>query len=84
MKRPGLIITDHSIVRYLERVGGFDLDRLRREIAQRLQAAADAGAAAVVIEGHAYVIRHDDPRGPAVTTVLPVRPDLPRHVQDGL
>lgn len=69
MKRPRVSVTDHAVVRYLERVGGFDIDTLRREIARRVQAAANAGASTVTIDGAVFVIVAGD-NGPTVTTVM--------------
>jgi hypothetical protein len=82
MKKP-VWVTDHALVRVLERVGGFEIERLRREIARKVQAAVDAGAGAVVIDGYAYIIGRADDRGPAVTTVLKVNPEPQRHVPEG-
>ncbi|UXU74342.1 MULTISPECIES: hypothetical protein [unclassified Paracoccus (in: a-proteobacteria)] len=76
-----VIVSDHAILRYLERVGGFDIARLRREIAQRVQAAADVGAGAVVIDGHSFLIDKGE-FGPVVVTVLPVG-KLPRNLMGG-
>ena len=44
MKKP-VWVTDHALVRVLERVGGFEIERLRREIAKKVQAAVDAALA---------------------------------------
>ena len=82
MKKP-VWVTDHALVRVLERVGGFEIERLRRDIARRVQAAVDAGAGAVVLDGFVYIIGRADERGPAVTTVLEVSPDPQRHVSEG-
>lgn len=76
-----LVVSDHAVIRYLERIGGFDIARLRNEIADRLQSAADAGACGVVIEGHSFLIEHTD-RGPVVVTVLPVG-HYPRNLMGG-
>ena len=70
--KAGLIVSDHAVLRYLERVGGFDISRLRCEIAARLQPAADAGAHGVVIDGHSYLIDQKGERGPVLLTILPV------------
>ncbi len=75
MTKRRLHISDHAVLRYLERVGGFEIERLRKSMAERLNAAAQAGANAVVIDGYAYVIRRDQ-HGPVVTTVLLA--DLPQ------
>jgi hypothetical protein len=69
MKKPRLRVSDHCVLRYLERVGGFDVERLRREIGQRCDAAAAVGACGVKIGGMSFRIK-DSADGPVVTTVL--------------
>ena len=64
-----VLVSDHAVLRYLERVGGFDIETLRRQIADRLEAHAAAGAQSVIIDGHRYVMR-DDTGSCVVTTVL--------------
>ena len=76
-----LIVTDHAVLRYLERLGGFNIEGLRNDIRARLQAAADAGAGAVVIDGHSFLIDRGD-YGPVVVTVLPVGTQ-PRNLMGG-
>ncbi len=68
--RRRVIVTDHALVRYLERVGGFEIDLLRRSIADRLRPFTGLGATGVVIDGHVYVVdvREGDH---VVTTILP-------------
>jgi hypothetical protein len=56
MKKPRLLVTDHAIVRYLERVGGFDIDGLRHQIARRCESGASVGASSVIVEGFAFLI----------------------------
>lgn len=56
MLKPRLLVTDHAIVRYLERVGGFDIDSLRKQIASRCEAGASIGATSVIAEGFAFLI----------------------------
>lgn len=80
MRRGCVRVSDHAILRYLERVGGFDIEGLRAAIAGRLEGAARAGACAVVIDGHVYVIR-EDAQGPIVVTVAPRRSEFPAHAQ---
>lgn len=63
-------ITDHAMLRYLERVVGIDVAAHRREVEQRVATAVDLGACALVREGFRY--RIDDIR---VTTVVPVAAD---------
>ncbi|WP_151720199.1 hypothetical protein [Gemmobacter serpentinus] len=69
-----VVITDHAVLRYLERVGGFQIEALRAALAARLQPGAATGAGAVVIDGYAYVIARRDDEAPAVTTVIKVPP----------
>lgn len=70
MTRPRTHVSDHAVLRYLQRVGGFDIDGLRAAIAVRVDAAACAGASGVVIDGFVFRIRRDV-HGPVVTTVMP-------------
>lgn len=76
-----LTVSDHAVLRYLERVGGFKIARLRREIAERLQPAVNAGANGIVIEGHTFIIEQGK-HGPVVATVLPVA-QAPRNLMGG-
>lgn len=64
-----VLVSDHAVLRYLERVGGFEIEALRQQIADRLEPAASTGAESVVIDGFRYVLRSDS-GGPVVTTVL--------------
>lgn len=69
-----LRVSDHAVLRYLERVGGFEIDRLRAEIARRVLAEGpgirgDGGEICVQIEGIVYVVREDE-YGPIVTTAI--------------
>lgn len=63
-------VSDHAIVRYLERVGGFDIETLRAQIAARVAAAARAGATTIRIDGYDFVIARNDSRALVLTTVL--------------
>jgi hypothetical protein len=72
MKDP-IAVSDHALVRYLERVGGFDLSKLRQELGTRVADAAKAGATTVTMEGFAYRIGRDADGRPVLLTVLPVR-----------
>ncbi len=71
MSRCRTRVSDHAVVRYLERAGGFDIASLRRQIALRVDAAARAGADAITIDGLKYMITADD-FGYVITTVVPV------------
>ena len=63
------IITDHAMLRYLERVIGIDVDLHRRAV----EAIVAQGACAVVVGGHRYAIVDCH-----VVTVKPVRTEVPR------
>lgn len=55
--REGVRVSDHAVVRYLERRYGFDFEGVRAEIATpQLRAAAKAGAAGWKVEGGTFKI----------------------------
>lgn len=64
-----IIITDHAIVRYLERVYGLDLESLKQEITAKIKPAIEIGAASVRIGDHTYCIVIND-RSASLTTVI--------------
>lgn len=69
MKKPLIRITDHALIRYLERVEGLDCERMRRELGARVDAAYRQGACGVVIEGFSVrIIAEND--GLIATTIL--------------
>lgn len=70
MTRPVVYVSDHAVLRYLERIGGIDVEHLRRQIALRCDQAARAGAIGLVIDGHTYVIAQGG-SCPAVVTIKP-------------
>lgn len=62
-----LQVTDHALVRYLERVKGIDTNRLRSSIlTPKLCDAASAGASAIQLDGMIYCIK-----GNQLVTVKP-------------
>jgi hypothetical protein len=63
-------VSDHAIVRYLERVGGFDIGRLKQQIGDRVEEAAKAGARSVIVDGFEFIIGRDSNGHPIVATVL--------------
>lgn len=71
MKRARTGVSDHAIVRYLERVQGYDILRLKAEIGRRVDAAAQAGASAVIIDGFSFQLTRDASGHAIVSTVLP-------------
>lgn len=63
-------VSDHAVLRYLERVGGFDIEGLRASISRRVTPAVSLGATGVVIDGFSYRVGIDD-WGLVVCTVIP-------------
>lgn len=62
-----LFISDHALIRYLERVWGVNVDKARKEmLSPDLRAAAAMGASSLCKNGMAYVIK-----GGRVVTVKP-------------
>ncbi|MBN2740032.1 MAG: hypothetical protein JXR35_03925 [Rhodobacteraceae bacterium] len=58
-------ITDHAVIRYLERVKGIDMDALRHEIGQLVARGYVQGACGVRVSGFNYRIENG-----VVVTVL--------------
>lgn len=69
MKRPP--VTDHAVIRYLERARGVDIDAIRTEIADLCRRGLDQGACGVLAEGLEFRIEG----GAIVTCQIPNRPD---------
>ncbi|WP_333827731.1 hypothetical protein [Pararhodobacter sp.] len=69
MKHPRTRVTDHAVLRYLERVLKLDVETCRRDIGRKVDQAASQGASAIIIEGMAYRMIHDA----GVSTVVTVR-----------
>ncbi|MBP0483962.1 hypothetical protein [Sagittula salina] len=59
MKKPRHYVSDHALVRYMERGLGLDVERLRRDLGRRVDAAAGSatGMNAVNIDGMHYRIK---------------------------
>lgn len=66
-------ITDHALLRYLERVIGIDVEAHRREVENRVRRAVDLGACGLVKDGFRYRISDD-----RITTVVAAHSD-PQH-----
>lgn len=43
-KKPKIIVSDHAVLRYLERIAGLDLDQLKAKLVDQVSGAALAGA----------------------------------------
>jgi hypothetical protein len=61
-------VTDHALVRWLERQHGADLRAYREAIAQTVKDAVNVGASKVTIDGMTYVLEKNN-----VVTVVPGR-----------
>ena len=57
MKAPTVRVSDHAVLRYLERVGGFEIEKLRQAMAARVALSATLGAHTVLIDGHRFVLK---------------------------
>lgn len=68
-------VTDHALIRYIERVQGIDLSDIREHIAQLCAGASGVGARTLIQEGHSFIIK-----GQTVVTVRPIKPQNPRRV----
>ena len=66
MKKPLYHVTDHAIVRYLERVEGVDIETLRRRIGRTVQQGIERDANGVISGGMIYRLR-----GVSVVTIIP-------------
>ena len=75
MKRPLTHVSDHALCRYVERVMGVNIERLRVDIGRAVDDAAKAGASSVKINGMVFRIRDG-----VVVTVVPSGYD-PRHLR---
>ena len=64
-------VSDHAVLRYLERAGGFEIEALRQAIAGRVARTVLPGAHSVVIDGLRYLVRKG-PDGVVVVTVVPL------------
>lgn len=58
MKKPLHPVSDHAVLRYLERRHGLDVESVRRELGHRVEAACEgqSGMSAAVIDGMRFVI----------------------------
>jgi hypothetical protein len=65
MKKPRHNVSDHAVVRYLERVRGVDIARLRAKIGKAAEQALDLGACGAISGGFVYKIRDG-----VVTTIV--------------
>lgn len=72
MKKSMATVSDHAVIRYLERVIGMDIETLRREIGHRVDRAAEMGATGCILDGFEYRMKE----GNVTTVVEASRPDI--------
>lgn len=69
MKKPTVHVSDHALLRYLERVLEVDIETHRRQIGARVSRVLDIegadGASGVVMDGFSYKLQ-----GRTVTTIM--------------
>ena len=68
MKHEPVRITEHAVLRYLERAMGFNVEAVRKHIADTCAGAAAIGAVCVRSEGLRFEITNN-----TVTTIVPDR-----------
>lgn len=67
-------VTDHAVLRYLERAHGLDVDAVRRHLAGRLATGARLGAVGVTVENVKFVLLQNGDHVSAVTALFPQWP----------
>lgn len=65
-----LAVSDHAVLRYLERRQGVDVEAIRAAIAAKADFEAGRGARVVTVDGVILCIGRDRVGGPIVTTAL--------------
>jgi hypothetical protein len=68
VKKPVAHVTDHAVLRYLERVKGIDVEAVRLEVGHVVDRAVEMGAGAAIIDGVRYVLNER-----TIVTVTPVK-----------
>lgn len=69
MKRLPVRVSDHAVLRYLQRVGGFEVEALRDQLRDRIAPLAMAGVESVQVDGFRYLMQ-EDKTGLVVVTVM--------------
>lgn len=80
-----LRVTDHAVLRWLERVEGVDVDSIKRRIARAVRRGVDHGAAGVILDGVTFYLQYACDEAVVTTTHSPYpRPHLaePRLAPD--
>ena len=71
MSKIKVMVSDHAVLRYVERAMGVDVEKIRREIEKQAMAAAALGASRINVNGLRYCLSAPRLGGfVAVTTAL--------------
>lgn len=70
-------VTNHAILRYLERAHGLDIELIRRHIAGRCATGAQLGAIAVTVDSVKFVLEANAADTAVVTVLKPSWPARP-------
>lgn len=73
MKKPLAHVTDHAVLRYLERVKGIDINAVRNELGHVVDTAVKMGAGAAVVDGIKYVLNERTIVTAALVKTVPER-----------
>jgi hypothetical protein len=69
-------ISDHALLRYMERRFGIDVDGFRRLLEAEAGHILDAGASVAVVDGLEFIV---NPQGTVITTVRPAKSMISRQ-----
>lgn len=72
MRKGRIPVSDHAVIRYLERVKGMDIEAVRDEISGLCQRGYERGASGVIIHSLEFVLKEG-----SVVAVLPVHAPRP-------
>ncbi len=64
---PEISVSDHALIRFMERVNGVDVENIRCTIREMVRSAIDAKAMSITIDGFCYTL---DPNRRSVISVL--------------
>lgn len=65
-----ITISDHALLRYLERIIGLDMEAYRERLAQEIAGAAAVGAKSYTVQGTTFILAATLNGGVCVATVL--------------
>ena len=73
MKKSLHRVSDHAVLRYLERCKGVDVENVRRELGRKVDDAVRRGASGLISDGFVFKL---SPVGTVITVQEQNRPDL--------